>query len=81
MKKFILRRLGISVVVLLAALFVIYALLRSLPASYVENTAMTLSQAPGAQPYETWLEQLNRQYGLDVGIVEGYFIQIKSSLS
>lgn len=81
MKKFILRRLGISVVVLLAALFVIYALLRSLPASYVENTAMTLSQAPGAQPYEIWLEQLNRQYGLDVGIVEGYFIQIKNMLT
>ena len=81
MKKFILRRLGISVVVLLAALFVIYALLRSLPASYVENTAMTLSQAPGAQPYEVWLEQLNRQYGLDVGIVEGYFIQIKNMLT
>ena len=81
MKKFILRRLGLSLVVLLAALFVIYALLRSLPASYVENTAMTLSQAPGAQPYEVWLEQLNRQYGLDVGIVEGYFIQIKNMLT
>lgn len=81
MKKFILRRLGISLVVLPVVLFVIYALLRCLPASYVETTAMTLSQAPGAQPYEVWLEQLNRQYGLDVGIVEGYFIQMKNMLT
>ena len=81
MKKFILRRLGISLVVLMAVLFVIYALLRMLPSSYVETTAMTLSQAPGAQPYEVWLEQLNRQYGLDVGILEGYFIQMKNMLT
>ncbi len=81
MKKFILRRLGISLVVLPVVLFVIYGLLRLLPASFVENTAMTLSQAPGAQPYEVWLEQLNRQYGLDVGILEGYVRQLKNMLT
>ena len=81
MKKFILRRLGISLVVLPVVLFAIYGLLRLLPASFVETTAMTLSQAPGAQPYEVWLEQLNGQYGLDVGILEGYVRQLKNMLT
>lgn len=33
---------------------------------------MTLAQAPGAKPYEEWLEQLNASYGLDKGIIPGY---------
>ena len=78
MGKFILKRLGISVVILLFVTFIIYALLRLLPASYVENMAIQLSQTPGAKPYEQWVQQLNGQYGLDVGIVPGYFVQLKN---
>lgn len=81
MGKFILRRLGISLLILPLVLFVIYALLRSLPASYVQTTALTLSQAPGAKPYDQWVAQLNSQYGLDVGIVEGFFVQLKNMLT
>ena len=81
MGKFILRRLGVSAVILLLVIFVIYALLRSLPASYVETMALQLSQAPGAKPYEQWVTELNRQYGLDVGILPGYFIQLRNLLT
>lgn len=81
MGKYILRRLGISVLILLLVVFVIYALLRSLPASYVETMALQLSQAPGAKPYAQWVQELNRQYGLDVGILPGYFIQLKNLLT
>ena len=52
-----------------------------LPASYVETMAIQLSQAPGAKPYEQWVEQLNAQYGLDAGLLEGYFIQLKNLLT
>lgn len=76
MGKFILKRLGISLGILLFVIFIIYGLLRLLPASYVENMAIQLSQTPGAKPYEQWVEQLNAQYGLNVGIIEGYFIQL-----
>ncbi len=78
MGKHILKRLGISVLILLLVIFVIYALMRCLPSSYVETMALQLSQAPGAKPYEEWVAQLNAQYGLDVGLVQGYFIQLKN---
>lgn len=78
MTRYILKRLGISVIILLFVVFIIYVLMRCLPASYVENMALQLSQAPGAKPYEEWVRQLNAQYGLDVGIIKGYFIQLKN---
>ncbi len=81
MLKFILKRLGISAGILLLVIFIIYLLMRLLPASYVETMAIQLSQAPGAKPYEQWVEQLNAQYGLDVGLVQGYFIQLKNLLT
>ncbi len=81
MGKFIAKRLGISVLILLIVTFIIYVLMRCLPASYVENMALQLSQAPGAKPYEEWVEQLNRQYGLDLGLVPGYFVQLKNMLT
>lgn len=81
MGKYILKRLGISVVILLLVVFILYLLMRSLPASYVETMAIQLSQAPGAKPYEQWVEQLNAQYGLDVPLVQGYFVQLKNLLT
>ena len=81
MGRYIIRRLGISVLILLLVVFIIYLLMRCLPASYVETMALQLSQAPGAKPYEQWVEQLNAQYGLDVGLVQGYFIQLKNLIT
>lgn len=81
MAKYILKRLGISVLILLFVIFVIYALMRCLPSSYVETMAQQLSQTPGAKPYEQWVEQLNAQYGLNVGLLQGYFIQLKNILT
>ncbi len=81
MGKYILRRLGICALILLFVVFIIYLLMRLLPASYVETMAIQLSQAPGAKPYEQWVEQLNAQYGLNVGVVQGYFIQLKNLLT
>ena len=81
MGKYILRRLGISAAILLFVVFIIYLLMRLLPASYVETMAIQLSQAPGAKPYEEWVKQLNAQYGLNVGVVQGYFTQLKNLLT
>ena len=73
MRKFIIKRIMLSIMILFCVTFIIYALMRSLPGSFVENMAMTLSQAPGAKPFEEWMEQLNAAYGLDQPIVIGYF--------
>ncbi|MBR5490284.1 MAG: ABC transporter permease [Oscillospiraceae bacterium] len=78
MYKYIIKRLILSVIILFFVVFIIYAVLRCLPASYVETMAMQLSQAPGSKPYEEWLVQLNAQYGLDIGIVPGFFVQLKN---
>ena len=81
MGRFILKRLGISLVILLIVTFLFYLLLRSMPASFVETTAMQLSQTPGAKPYHEWLDQLNAQYGLDENIFLGYLRQLRSLLT
>ena len=73
MRKFIIKRIIMSVFILFFVAFIIYALLRCLPSSYVENMAQQLSMALGAKSYEEWIAQLNAQYGLDKNIVLGFF--------
>ena len=73
MRKFIIKRISMSIFILFFVAFIIYALLRCLPSSYVENMAQQLSMAPGAKSYEEWIAQLNAQYGLDKNIVLGFF--------
>jgi len=73
MKKFIIRRLLISVVLLFFVSMIIYTIMRLMPTSYVETQAMTLAQRPGSKSYQEWVDQLNAQYGLDTGIIQGYF--------
>ncbi|MCR5249570.1 MAG: ABC transporter permease [Lachnospiraceae bacterium] len=73
MKKFILKRILISVVLLFFVSLIIYTIMRCLPTSYVENQARALATRPGAKSYQEWVAQLNAAYGLDVGVLRGYF--------
>ena len=73
MRTYIIKRILLSVLILFSVTLIIYAVLPCLPASYVESMAMQLATAPGAKPYEEWIEQLNASYGLDKGIIAGYF--------
>ena len=66
MRNYIIKRVAQSVLILFCVMFIIYALIRSLPSSFAETMAMQLAQAPGAKPYEEWLAQLNASYGLDL---------------
>lgn len=75
MLKFILKRLGLSVIIFFFATFIIYALECSLPTSYVERTARELATKPGStKSAQQWIDELNAQYGMDKGIVQGYFV-------
>lgn len=47
--------------------------MRLMPTSYVESQAMALATRPGSKSYQEWVDQLNAQYGLDTGIITGYF--------
>lgn len=73
MKKFLIKRILLSVVILFFVTFIIYVLIRCLPTSYVETMAMRLSSAPGSKSYDEWIAQLNATYGLDDQIILGYF--------
>lgn len=73
MRKYIIKRILISIVILFLVAFVIYALMRCLPTSYVEAMARQKSMQPGSKSFEEWMEQLTRMYNLDVGIVPGFF--------
>lgn len=80
MRKFIIKRILMSLLILLCVTFIIYCLLRCLPASYVETMAMQLAANPGAKPYDEWLMQLNAAYGLDQNIVSGYFTWLSGAI-
>lgn len=80
MKKFLIKRLLQSILILFFAGLIIYAIMRCLPSSYVETKARMMAQQPGAKSYNQWLEQLNVSYGLNQGIIPGYFHWLLNAL-
>lgn len=82
MAKYTAKRLLYSVLILFFVMFLIYILMYNLPMSYVETKARELASRPGAtKSYAEWLVDLNSQYGMDQGVVTGYFIWLKSALT
>lgn len=81
MRNYILKRIALSVVILLFVTLIIYGLIRAMPGSYVESLAIQLSSAPGAKPYEEWLAQLNAAYGLDKPYIVGWATWLKEFIS
>ncbi len=80
MRNYILKRLFLSIFILLFVAFIIYALMRSLPTSYVEAIARERATLPGSKSYTEWLAQLNSIYGLDSGIIKGFFSWIGTAI-
>ena len=74
MRKFIIKRIIMSIFILFFVAFIIYALLRCLPSSYVENMAQQLSMAPGQSPMKSGSRSSMPSGGLDKNIVLGFFI-------
>lgn len=73
MRKYIIKRILISIVILFFVALIIYVLMRCLPTSYIENMARQKSMQPGSKSYEEWMEQLSKAYGMDSSIVVGFF--------
>jgi len=72
-RKYIVKRILISIVILFFVAFIIYALMRCLPTSYIENMARQKSMQPGSKSFEDWMEQLTAMYNMDKGIFYGFF--------
>jgi peptide/nickel transport system permease protein len=74
MRNFILRRILFGLFIIFFGAMVIYTVIRSLPSSYVETIARQRAMNPlSNKTYQEWLDQLNAVYGLDRGIVPGFF--------
>ncbi len=78
MRKFIIKRLLLSVVILFFVAFIIYTLMRCLPTSYIEAMARQKSMQPGSKSFEEWMQQLTATYNMDKGIIPGFFAWIGS---
>ncbi|MBE6720330.1 MAG: ABC transporter permease [Ruminococcaceae bacterium] len=78
MHKYIIKRLLLSVVILFFVAFIIYALLRCLPTSFIEAMARQKSMQPGSKSFEEWMEQLKAMYNMDKGIIPGFFAWLGS---
>ena len=82
MAKYTLKRILYSIVILFFVMFIIYILMYNMPSGYIETKARELASRPGAaKSYAEWLADLNRQYGMDQGVVRGYLTWLKSALS
>ena len=81
MFKYTVKRLLYSAIILFFVMFIIYALMYNMPTSYVETKARELASRPGAtKSYAEWLADLNAQYGMDKGVVGGYFIWLGNAV-
>ncbi len=72
MFKYILKRIGSAILILLGVSFVLYALLRCMPTDFVEAKILALNTS-GATVTEEFKQQMYKTYGLDGTIVQGYF--------
>lgn len=73
MRKYILKRILLSIMILFFVGFIIYVLMRCLPTSYIESIARQKSMQPGSKSFAEWMEQLTAMYGMDKGPILGYF--------
>lgn len=73
MRKFIVKRLLLSVVIMFFVALIIYTIMRCMPSSYIETLAREKATGATGKSYSEWLEQLKAAYHMDVDIIPGFF--------
>jgi len=72
-KRYILKRILLSIVILFFVAVLIYGIMRVIPTSFVEKKAMERAQLPGSKSYTEWLRILTEQYGMGGNVITGFF--------
>lgn len=73
MRKFIIKRILVSALILLLVSFLIYALMRALPTSYIQRIARDRAAGdPSGPTAAEWLVRLEELYNLNVNIFQGF---------
>ena len=78
--KYVVKRILLSIVILFFVSLIIYTIMRCLPTSYIENVARQKSMQPNSKSYEEWMAQLEVSYGMDKGIIAGFFLWLGQAL-
>ena len=78
MFKYILKRIGISLLILLGVSLILYVLLRCMPTDFVELKILNLTQTSNTGVTDKLIEEMYKAYGLDGNIIEGYFNWLKN---
>ena len=71
MFKYILKRLGISILILLGVSLLLYTLLRFMPTDFIESKIIALAQN-GEAVTDEFVAELYKSYGLDGNVIQGY---------
>ncbi|MBQ4509522.1 MAG: ABC transporter permease [Clostridia bacterium] len=81
MLKYILKRLGLAILILLGVSLIIYTLIRCMPVSFIDDKIAQLSQGGATIPEET-VQNMKKLYGLEddsfKGIIMGYLNWLKN---
>ena len=67
MRQYIIRRILISILILLGISMLLYVIIRSMPSNYIERLTIGNPNVTAEQ-----VQTLKRLYGLDAGLIEGY---------
>ena len=76
MRKFIIKRILLSIIIFFFVMLIIYTLMRCLPTSYIENVARAKSQQPGSKSYEEWMAQLTAMYNMRGNFGDSWYYTI-----
>lgn len=81
MLKYILKRLALSIFILIGVSLIIYVLIRCMPSSFIDSKIAAMNQGGATVPQET-IDAMKALYGLEddsfLGIIKGYFGWFKS---
>jgi len=82
MVKYTIKRLLYSVLILFFVMLIIYSLMYAMPGGYIKTKAIELASRPGAgKSADEWLADLNAQYGMDKGVIRGYFTWLGTTIT
>ena len=81
LRKYILKRILISIVLLFFVSLVIYGIMRCIPTSFVEKRAREMASLPGGKSYTQWLTELNEIYHMDSNVISGYFSWVGTAIT
>ena len=74
MVKYVIKRILLSVLILLGVSLLLYSIVRLMPVNYLENKlAASLGSGGSDIEYEARLAEMMKYYGLDGGILQGYW--------